>query len=293
MDMDGTVRIPASDNPEDKELIETVNSKNFGEIFSKTTWFLDDTSVHRVKIHKALDGSLTTETINGAIFIFNPRTGQLFLKIIPASAWAGHERLSQLAQQKTAEEVAALIRSLPAGEHPKQIIATRKGTLDALQVLLAEFSNIVIKHSELSLRFQACLTIEKFRDVILKATEPEVVLFNLYDNWLKSISSFTAFSRMVLILGALHIDLDRTQGILQPDKTVAPPHQVWPSLSDAEWIQVEVRLKDLILADYCKKNNVKVASLTQSEIRDIILGIQITPPSSQLPDEHGTTQSPG
>ena len=32
--------------------------------------------------------------------------------------------------------------------------------------------------------------------MILKATEPEVVLFNLYDNWLKSISSFTAFSNL-------------------------------------------------------------------------------------------------
>jgi pre-mRNA-processing factor 8 len=31
--------------------------------------------------------------------------------------------------------------------------------------------------------------------------------------------------------------------------------------------QVEVTLKDLILADYGKKNNVNVASLTQSEIR--------------------------
>jgi len=30
--------------------------------------------------------------------------------------------------------------------------------------------------------------------------------------------------------------------------------------------------QDLILADYGKKNNVNVASLTQSEIRDIILG---------------------
>ena len=36
--------------------------------------------------------------------------------------------------------------------------------------------------------------------------------------------------------------------------------------------RVEVSLKDLILADYGKKNNVNVASLTQSEIRDIILG---------------------
>lgn len=37
-------------------------------------------------------------------------------------------------------------------------------------------------------------------------------------------------------------------------------------------MKVEVSLKDLILADYGKKNNVNVASLTQSEIRDIILG---------------------
>ena len=40
-------------------------------------------------------------------------------------------------------------------------------------------------------------------------------------------------------------------------------------------------LKDLILNDYGKKQNVNVASLTQSEIRDIILGAEITPPSEQ------------
>ena len=45
--------------------------------------------------------------------------------------------------------------------------------------------------------------------------------------------------------------------------------------------QVEIALKDLILADYSKKNNVNVGALTQSEIRDIILGAEITPPSQQ------------
>ena len=59
------------------------------------------------------------------------------------------------------------------------------------------------------------------------------------------------------------------------------PHHIWPTLSDDEWIKVEVTLKDLILADYGKKNNVNVASLTQSEIRDIILGMEITAPSQQ------------
>lgn len=34
--------------------------------------------------------------MNGAIFIFNPRTGQLFLKIIHTSVWAGQKRLSQV-----------------------------------------------------------------------------------------------------------------------------------------------------------------------------------------------------
>ena len=39
--------------------------------------------------------------------------------------------------------------------------------------------------------------VEKFGDLILKATEPQMVLFNLYDDWLRTISSYTAFSRSV------------------------------------------------------------------------------------------------
>ena len=85
---------------------------------------------------QTFEGNLTTKPINGAIFIFNPRTGQLFLKIIHTSVWAGQKRLGQLAKWKTAEEVAALIRSLPVEEQPKQIIVTRKGMLDPLEVRL-------------------------------------------------------------------------------------------------------------------------------------------------------------
>ena len=78
----------------------------------QTIWFVDDTNVYRVTIHKTFEGNLTTKPINGAIFIFNPRSGQLFLKIIHTSVWAGQKRLSQLAKWKTAEEVAALVRSV-------------------------------------------------------------------------------------------------------------------------------------------------------------------------------------
>ena len=190
--------------------------------------------------------------------------------------------MSQLAKWKTAEEVAALIRSLPVEDQPKQIIVTRKGMLDPLEVHCLDFPNIVIKGSELQLPFQACLKVEKFGDLILRATEPQMVLFNIYDDWLKSISSYTAFSRLILILRAMHVNVDRCKMILRPDKTtITEAHHIWPSLSEEEWVKVEVTLKDLILANYGKKNNVNVASLTQSEIRDIILGQDIAPPSEQ------------
>ncbi|KAM3567602.1 hypothetical protein VYU27_010257, partial [Nannochloropsis oceanica] len=141
---------------------------------------------------------------------------------------------------------------------------------------------VVIKGSELQLPFQACLKMEKLGDRILRATEPEMLLFNIYDDWLKTIPSYTAFSRLILILRALHVNQDRTKIILRPDKSVVTKdHHIWPSLTDEQWQKVEVQLKDLILADYGKRNNVNVASLTQSEIRDIILGMEIAPPSLQ------------
>lgn len=57
----------------------------------------------------------------------------------------------------------------------------------------------MIKGSELQLPFQACLKVEKFGDLILKATEPQMVLFNLYDDWLKTISSYTVSSSSDLV----------------------------------------------------------------------------------------------
>ncbi|KAK2604462.1 hypothetical protein N8I77_007391 [Diaporthe amygdali] len=262
---------------------EFLNSQNYSELFSnQTQLFIDDTNVYRVTIHKTFEGNLTTKPINGAIFIFNPRTGQLFLKIIHTSVWAGQKRLGQLAKWKTAEEVAALIRSLPVEEQPKQLIVTRKGLLDPLEVNLLDFPNISIRASELQLPFQAAMKVEKLGDMILRATEPQMVLFNLYDEWLKSISSYTAFSRLILILRALHVNMDKTKLVLRPDKiVVTQEHHIWPTLSDEDWIKVETQLRDLILNDYGKKNNVNVSSLTSSEVRDIILGMEISAPSLQ------------
>ena len=80
--------------------------------------------------------------------------------------------MGQLANWKTAEKVAALIRALHVEEQPSQIIITRKGMLDPLEVHLLDFPNIVIKGSDLQLPFQSIMKLEKFGDLILKATEP-------------------------------------------------------------------------------------------------------------------------
>ena len=80
-----------------------------------------------------------------------------------------------------------------------------------------------------------------------------MLLFNLYDDWLGSISSYTAFSRLILLLRGLHVNNEKAKVVLRPDKnTVTKDNFVWPSLTDEEWIKVEVALKDLILAVSCQ-----------------------------------------
>ena len=101
-------------------------------------------------------------------------------------------------------------------------------------------------------------------------------LYNLYDDWLDTIPSYTAFLRLTLLLRALHISESRTHQILHPTRTtpVLEDH-IWPSFKPEQWKEVERALTDFILTDYCKRNEIPLGALTQSEIRDILLGAQI------------------
>jgi hypothetical protein len=65
-----------------------------------------------------------------------------------------HNNKTLISRQYATLHTAALIRALPMEEQPKQIIVTRKGMLDPLEVHLIDFPNIVIKGSELQLPFQ-------------------------------------------------------------------------------------------------------------------------------------------
>ena len=259
---------------------EHLSSSNYSDLFNQKTWFIDDTNVYRVNIHKSGNGSLTTNAINGALFILNPSTGQLYLKIIHSSTWHGESRIGQLSKWKVAEEVAMLIKGIPLEERPTSIVVTRKGMLDALEVHLLDFPNIVIKGSLLQLPFHAILKIERLGDMVMKATSSQMVLFNVYDDWLKGFSAYTAFSRFVLVLRAMHISTVKTRVILDGTNTTNT-NTMFPVHDEEEWITIEVQLKDLILEDYGIKNAINIKSLTMAEIRDIVLGADVSKPSME------------
>ncbi|EPQ26542.1 uncharacterized protein PFL1_05864 [Pseudozyma flocculosa PF-1] len=145
-----------------------------------------------------------------------------------------------------------------------------------------DFPNLTILGSELQIPYQSFLKLEKLGDRVLSATGPAMLLYSAYDAWLETISSYTAFSRLILLLRALHVNQEKAKVILRPHPgVVTEPHHLWPTLSDDEWVKVEVQCRDLILEDFGKRNNVNTSSLTSSEIRDIILGMQIQEVSAQ------------
>ncbi len=119
------------------------------------------------------------------------------------------------------------------------------------------------------LHMQARMILRPDRSIV---TEPHHVWPSLTDEqWIK-------------VCCVLHVLQERPPVQVACTRAVHISHEPVPKslASRSLWFpQVEIALKDLILADYAKKNNVNVGALTQSEIRDIILGAEITPPSQQ------------
>lgn len=242
--------------------------QNYAQLFNNDDiWLVDDTNVYRVSIHKTFEGNLFTKPINGVVLVINPKTGQLFMKIIHKNVWSLKQKLGQLAKVKAAEEVNALIRALPADERPKQISVTRKTLLEHLGTQLIDFPNILLKTYEtLELPFNAILKIEKIEDLILKANESQLTLFNIYDDWLNGINCYAAFSRLILILKAFRCNYEKAWLELKPsESTITQSYHIWPSLSLNEWENVEKSLRDLILTDQQEKN---MGNLASSNLND-------------------------
>eukprot|EP01084_Bolivina_argentea_P265050 449142_1 len=208
-----------------------------------------DSHAYRVVIHKTFEGNLSTKPVNGAICIFNPCNGMLYLKIIHKSIWNISRRLSQLAKERTACEILSLIQSLPKEQHPKQIICIRKGIIEHLEKTLSKYWNIIIRGCDLSLSFHSFMNIQMLNDLVSKAIESRMCLFNLYDDWLQTISMYNAFSRLMLIFKCLSVNQDKTKAILN-QCSIKKSYHIWPSFVFNEWIEIEKQLQKLLFVNY-------------------------------------------
>ena len=262
-----------------------LTAQNCEELFTgKSSWIVDGSCAYLALPYRTFEGNLSTKAVNGAIHVLDPKTGKLFFLVIHADTWKGQRRLSVLAKLKVAESVAALIRSLPKEECPKIIISMQRHLQDVLSGNLTGLPNTIIKGSNLLVPMKALLKVPKLRQLATNAVQSESHMVYIYDDWLNTVSPVTAFYRLVILLRALHVHENRTRTILQQVKvsTTSPPsHHLWPSFATNEWLTVETSLKDLIVADYCKRNGVDVMRITPTEVRDILLGQEISSPSLQ------------
>ena len=250
-----------------------LNSGNYFELFqSGNIWIIDDTLFYRVTVHQTLIGNVKTKPINGVIIIFLPKNGNLILRIISSEIWKQQKRLSQLARWRAAEEIFKFLKTISINDKPDQIILLRKTLIDPLEIQLIEYPNILIKFSNFKISFQSLLYFKKITKRILGANECETVIFNLYDNWIDTVSEFTAFSRLILILKGLEVDCKQIKQILGVGLEKNVKNFFWPFFTNEEWITLEITLKDLILESFATKNKIDSASLFQTEIRDIIFG---------------------
>lgn len=86
--------------------------------------------------------------------------------------------------------------------------------LEALELQLIDYPNIQLQGAEIQIPFHVILKLEHYGETVLRAQQSDLLVFNIYDNWTESISNFTAFNRMILLLRSLHVDIQKSIGIL-------------------------------------------------------------------------------
>lgn len=140
----------------------------------------------------------------------------------------GHKHLGQL--------LVSLFQSRII-EGPGQIFVTDRRVFECLPVQFVDFPLIFIRPSELQIPFRAILKLQKFSDIMCKETS-EMVMCDIYGDWLQGISYLDAFKRITLILCALHLNNDLAKRLLMPGMISVATHQTWPSFTKDQWRNV-------------------------------------------------------
>lgn len=114
----------------------------------------------------------------------------------------------------------------------------------------SEYPFLKVRASEIKIHFE-CLPAERM------GTK------SLYEGW--STSPYTSFCRLALILKGASVQ----KGIAEE------LNAVWERLSDDEWIGVEKKLRDVVLAEYTRERFITRDMLSQHDLRNIIFGVDV------------------
>nr|UXY86768.1 splicing factor Prp8 [Cryptomonas paramecium] len=240
------------------------------DLIKENHWLFDNTCIYRVALSYSRRGNWITKPVNGNLFFFLPYIGTLFVKIIFKNDWRKKKYLSRKIQLKSVEEIIKLVHYFPIKRRPVELVVSTKSTLSLIRTYMARFSYIKVKKNFFKIPLESLVKYTKMKNLLDCSKFNGFFMFNLYDNWLKSISSFTAFCRLILILKSFKINNIKTKKILSSYEKHQLDNFFWPDLSDKEWIEVEILLRDLILDNYCFHTNISVKNLSQSEIKKII-----------------------
>lgn len=189
------------------------------------TWLVDYSSLHRVGLSATDEGNLTTQPLNGVVCLFDPRQGTLRLKVVHKRVWSFKQRSDRKgARAQAATTVAHSMRPVPDGHRPQQIVthAAKGRSVDPFEHVLDEFPHTSINYcSQMPFLFEALLRLDAVATYVHDATEHQLLVLNLYAGLdvERSSSPFTAFSRLMMILSALHIDAEQTKHILRINGT--------------------------------------------------------------------------
>lgn len=85
----------------------------------------------------------------------------------------------------------------------------------------------------------------------------------LYEGW--STSPYTSFCRLALILKGASVQKGMINEL----------DEMWEKFSDNEWIDVENKIKDVVLADYTRERFITRDMLSQHDLRNIMFGVDV------------------
>lgn len=253
-----------------------LNFSDFHNSFENDKIFIiDDTNFYRVGLQRTKDGNLVTRPINGALFIFQPQSGKLNLKISHPILWKGRTRLVQYSRWKAGEDVNIFLNSIPKNDRPNILISVRKALIDSIRINAVSNNEIIINGTEIRFYLQSLLKIKKLGKKVFTAKCPKISSHFLYDDWSNSITNFTSFSRVILILNSIENDFELVKNILG-NFSVESNKGFWPKYTDGKWVKIEILLRDLIVENFCKTHEINSEYLTEIEIKNIIFGIDIS-----------------